>query len=206
MAVNALEETQFSSSTTFLKTYYSFFLPSGNESTKLRLNVTRFAFFNGFSGQILYDPLIFQFYNIAYASFPIMIYALFDKEYLGSYLEVHPEYYLAGPKNEHFNYERFWRWFFSAFVQSFFVPVFAFLTLETSAVNEEGLTGGFMSAGMLAFTMLIIVANVKILIFSTSYNFLMLFFVFGSIAFYLLSFWQINLLPYDKNVFGLAQV
>ena len=83
--------------------------------------------------------------------------------------------------------------------------MFRFITLSTSAVNEEGLTAGFWPAGMLSFTLLIIVANLKILIFSTSYNLLVLFFVFGSIAVYLLSFWWINLMPFDMHAFGMYE-
>lgn len=81
---------------------------------------------NGFSGQILYDSFIFQLYNIFYASLPIMIYALLDEEYEGTFLETNPEYYHAGIRNEYFNYTRFWKWFGSAFIQSIFVPVFAY--------------------------------------------------------------------------------
>jgi len=35
-----------------------------------------FAFFNGFSGIIIYDPYIFQLYNMMFAAMPIVIYAL----------------------------------------------------------------------------------------------------------------------------------
>lgn len=34
-----------------------------------------------FSGQVLYEKAIYQLYNITFTSFPIMWYAVWDKEY-----------------------------------------------------------------------------------------------------------------------------
>jgi len=40
-----------------------------------------FGFMSGFSGQVLYEPFIYQMYNICFTSVPIMYYALFDWEF-----------------------------------------------------------------------------------------------------------------------------
>ena len=42
---------------------------------------TRFGFYNHFSGTTLYDPYLYQFFNLFYTALPIMIYAIFDYEY-----------------------------------------------------------------------------------------------------------------------------
>lgn len=48
-----------------------------------------FGFWDGFSGQLIYDPWIFQFFNVFYASLPIILYALFDEEFPNSkYLNI----------------------------------------------------------------------------------------------------------------------
>jgi magnesium-transporting ATPase (P-type) len=44
-----------------------------------------FGFVSAFSGQPLYEPIIYQFYNITMTSLPIMYYALFDFEYEKDY-------------------------------------------------------------------------------------------------------------------------
>ena len=41
-----------------------------------------FGFFSMFSGQTLYESIIYQFYNITMTSLPIMFFAQFDFEYL----------------------------------------------------------------------------------------------------------------------------
>lgn len=40
-----------------------------------------FAFWSAFSAQVLYEPFIYQLYNLTFTSVPIMYYALFDFEY-----------------------------------------------------------------------------------------------------------------------------
>lgn len=40
-----------------------------------------FGYWSAFSGQVLYEPFIYQLYNITFTSVPIMYFALFDFEY-----------------------------------------------------------------------------------------------------------------------------
>ena len=51
---------------------------------------------SAFSGQTLYEPWLYQFYNITYTAFPIMFYALFDFEKPKEELLANPEYYKLG--------------------------------------------------------------------------------------------------------------
>ena len=38
-----------------------------------------FGFYNGYSGLLIYDEWIFQFYNLFFTAMPIIIYAIFDE-------------------------------------------------------------------------------------------------------------------------------
>lgn len=38
-----------------------------------------YGFYNHFSSANIYDPWIYQLYNVAFTSFPIIIYAIFDQ-------------------------------------------------------------------------------------------------------------------------------
>ena len=40
-----------------------------------------FAFFNVFSGQTLYEKILYQFYNIAFTGLPIFWFSLFDQQH-----------------------------------------------------------------------------------------------------------------------------
>lgn len=40
-----------------------------------------FGFVNGFSSANIYDPWVYQLYNVIFTSFPIIIYAIFDQQH-----------------------------------------------------------------------------------------------------------------------------
>ena len=78
-----------------------------------------FGFWSAFSGQVLYDPLIYQLYNMSCTAFPIMWFAVFDFEYEKApeekegeskkkgdehkYLMSNPHLYKIGIRNECFS-------------------------------------------------------------------------------------------------------
>lgn len=68
-----------------------------------------FGFWSLFSGQVLYEAIMYQNYNITLTSLPIMFYCLFDFEYVknkpkgekdseGLYLMEHPKLFEASMK------------------------------------------------------------------------------------------------------------
>jgi len=83
-----------------------------------------------FSGQQIYDTWLYSLFNVFYASLPIVIYALLDKQYRNKNkcLMVYPSLYQPGIKSVHFNGKRFWLWFINAVVQSVIVGQFWFET------------------------------------------------------------------------------
>ena len=148
-----------------------------------------FGFYNGFSGQATYNPFLFQLYNIFYASLPIVIYAIFDKEEKGSFFLKNPHSYIQGPQNKLFNVRTFWQWIFFGFWQSAFLMFFALYALGDNFIDaKEGYSLNFWGVGMAVFGFLIIVTNVKVLIMSNRHSFMSLFIIFGSILLYVLTY------------------
>lgn len=45
-----------------------------------------YGFYNGLTAVSLYDPIMYQCYNLFYTSLPIIIFAIFDSEFSGDYL------------------------------------------------------------------------------------------------------------------------
>jgi len=167
-----------------------------------------YGFVNGFSGTSLYEPFIFQLYNICYSALPIVIYAVSDKEYNGSFLERNPKYYRPGLVDNFFNMKLFWRWFSAGSIQAIVIATTAFQALSTNFINDDGYTVGFYSSGMMAYSSLVICANFKILLFSNTITIFNLFIVFGSILFYIGNFallssfgWSANYNEFSK-IFG----
>jgi len=56
---------------------YSFY-----KNIVLVLTQITFTFTSGFSGQVMIDPFIFELFNMTMTSWPIIIYAIFDLQYL----------------------------------------------------------------------------------------------------------------------------
>ena len=94
-----------------------------------------FGFLNGFAGQLLYDAWIFQFFNILFASLPIMLYSLFDEEFPNTthlelvkappnFLETSPMHYEVGMKSQLFNTKVFWLWMLNGAVHSVIIAFF----------------------------------------------------------------------------------
>ena len=77
-----------------------FYLNFGNKDHHSPFNFwNRFAFSNGFSGQTLYEQLVFQFYNVFYTSLPIIVYAVMDQEKSASELLDKAYNYIPGMKS-----------------------------------------------------------------------------------------------------------
>ena len=149
----------------------------------LKVNfLKRYGFFNGFSGQSLYDSVLFQFYNMFYTALPIIIYALYDKEYKGRDFLTNPEYYALGLKNQIFTRTNFWLWIVQGVWQAFLV-CFSTYYIFTCITSEE-LTMDFWACGMTIYGMDIIIANVKILLFSNTYSVMSVVIILGSVLFY----------------------
>ena len=85
-----------------------------------------FAYYNNFSGTTAYDEMGYQLFNLAFTSFPIGIYSLFDRQTSDTVLLKDPKYYLIGPKRVLFNSARFAGWFLWATVYSFCISFLAY--------------------------------------------------------------------------------
>ena len=135
---------------------------------------------------MLYDPWIYQFFNIFYAALPIVIFAILDKEYTGAELEATPFLYIQGLRGTLFNRRTFWLWIFQGFWQSAFLCFSSYYAME---LNFNDHTGGhnffFWACGMILYGSIVINCNLKIFLLSNEHNFLTFFGIFGSILFYI---------------------
>ena len=71
-----------------------------------------FGFFSTFAGQTLYEPFIYQLFNITFTGLPIIIYGLFDFQYPKATFTMPGKNhrYKMGMKNERFSIQWFWMW------------------------------------------------------------------------------------------------
>lgn len=158
---------------------------------------------NGFSGQTIYDPFLFQLYNIFYSSLPIVIYSLFDKENKGSILLKNPElFYYVGQKDKLFNKYVFWSWIFYGVWQSCLIVFPSFYGLSYFYSKGNGWDLGFWASGMTVFGFVIIVTNIKILLFSNTYSLMSLSIIFGSIFLYYITYAISSAVGVSQDTYG----
>lgn len=168
-----------------------------------------YGFFNGMSGALLYESFIYQFFNLFFASIPIIIFAVFDQEYEDELLEKRPDLYTPGIYDKYFNLKLFWYWFASASVQSIFIALtayeslllllltkFRFGALTVTFVNQQGMVLDFLDAGMMTYSSVVICVNLKILLFTNRFNLLVAFWIILSIIVFVLLFYLFNLMPF----------
>lgn len=96
-----------------------------------------FGFYSAFSGQPLYEPMIYQLYNITMTSVPIMFYSLFDFEYEKDvdtgygggrqhYFMKHPHLYKIGLNSECFGIGHYLKWVLYGLFHAFLIYLFNF--------------------------------------------------------------------------------
>lgn len=73
-----------------------------------------FGYYNFFSGQSPYNQTNLLLFNLLFASAPIIIYSLFDRESTDTVLLKNPRYYDMGRLNYLLNIWRFLRWYGTA--------------------------------------------------------------------------------------------
>lgn len=140
--------------------------------------------FSGFSGQIVYEAFIFEFYNICFTSMPILVYALTDVEFDLDKLQNSSSFYKIGQKNERFNTGYlFSRWISRAAMQSIIICFFGYITIEYN-FSAGGLMFDYWTTGMAIFTAIIVVANLELFLMHNVHACLSYFCIFGTIVFY----------------------
>ena len=113
-----------------------------------------FGFWSAFSGQPLYEPFIYQFYNITFTSLPIMYYALFDFEHekekpkyspkrqFGEketyYFLEHPHLYRIGIENTCFGISHFFSWISYGLFHAVFVFFTCLFFIDYPGQNAVG--------------------------------------------------------------------
>ncbi|KNC46549.1 uncharacterized protein AMSG_02984 [Thecamonas trahens ATCC 50062] len=105
LAVLLLKHGAWSYQRTTMVINYSFY-----KNIALYLIQLWFAFFNGLSGQTLFERWTISLFNVLFTSLPILVHGLYNAEFSASTQLLFPELYWAGRNRELFNTKVFWSW------------------------------------------------------------------------------------------------
>ncbi|CAD8175781.1 unnamed protein product [Paramecium pentaurelia] len=144
-----------------------------------------FSIYNNFSGQRIYDNLIYQAYNIFYTSMPILIFAIFDSEYSEQMLYSNKySTYSIGQKNSCFNTKLFLLMLINSIYSSTIIAFFSIYIFEANT-HQAGRQISFWYTGTVIFWLAILISNLRIVIISNTWTIAHLFFLLGMIVMFI---------------------
>ena len=120
-----------------------------------------FGIISYFSGQSLYDPWIYQLFNIIFASFPIIWFGIYDKEVSYDILVSDYRYYTQGIIGKLFHSLRFWKWIVYGILQALVIFIYSFLGCYL--IDKSGMNQSLESVGSSVYSSVVLIANIKIL-------------------------------------------
>jgi phospholipid-transporting ATPase len=139
-----------------------------------------------FSGQLIYNAWTYQLFNVTYAALPICIYAVFDREM--DYSKLDYSHYSLGKNNRLFTTNVFWCWVLEGFIQAI---VICFITIFGMCYASGSSNTGHMSsmwvAATLMYGLIVILVNVKVILFSNSFYWFNTLIIGLSVIFYFFS-------------------
>ena len=141
------------------------------------------GFYSFFSGQTIYDPWLYQLYNIAFTVLPIIWFGIYDSERSRKESLNNPKYY-SGLNQKWFNSWKFWEWIFYGIIQGYAVFFFVYSSNNIYSNNIDGEIQDFKCSGAMAYSLVIIIANFKVFQVTSVYGFISLFFLIISISSY----------------------
>ncbi|KAI3635167.1 hypothetical protein MIR68_006733 [Amoeboaphelidium protococcarum] len=96
-----------------------------------------FAFYNGFSGQTIYESWTISLYNVIFTVLPPLFIGVFDQYLSARVLGEYPQLYKSYQKKEFFNLHVFWGWVMNAIYHSLLLYFITYI----------GITGGGFALG-----------------------------------------------------------
>eukprot|EP01114_Cavostelium_apophysatum_P018189 TRINITY_DN5572_c1_g1_i1.p1 TRINITY_DN5572_c1_g1~~TRINITY_DN5572_c1_g1_i1.p1 ORF type:complete len:1114 (-),score=288.91 TRINITY_DN5572_c1_g1_i1:44-3385(-) len=134
-----------------------------------------FAFFNGYSGQTLYERWTLACYNVFFTSLPIIGYGIFDADVNDRMLDEYPQLYKLGLIGYHFNLRVFAGWIINSIFHSLLIFGVPMLTLQHGTLNPNGETVDLWSSGTIVYSAVLTVVSVKLMLEARRMNWIFLF-------------------------------
>ncbi|KAH9288212.1 hypothetical protein KI387_032329, partial [Taxus chinensis] len=163
-----------------------------------------FTLFCGYSTTNFYDDWYQSLYNVLFTSLPVFAIGIFDQDVSVEMSKQCPQLYKTGIENLYFRWQLLARWLLSSVFQSFIIFYFSVLTGYGGKTHGKIL--GQWDVATLAFSSVVIVVNLRILIGSSFLTLWHFASIFGSIVIWLIfliiytsvySIWD-----FEENVYG----
>lgn len=131
----------------------------------LTFTLTQFwyTFHTGYSGQRFYDDWFQSLYNVIFTALPVIIVGLFEKDVSASLSKKYPELYKEGIRNTFFRWRVVITLAVSALYQSLIIYNFV-VTSSQYSVDAYGKMFGLWDVSTMAFTVIVVTVNLRLLL------------------------------------------
>lgn len=153
-----------------------------------------FTVYSGYSGQIFFADYLSTMYNAIFTSWPCIFTFVFERDLPVETIVKFPILYGAGQNNFFFNIKVYWMYIITSIFHGtacFFIPAILFWY----AANEDGKIYSHWLNSTVSFTMIVMVASLKLLIVSDFWNFINIGSTVISIGIYYLILYVLTIDP-----------
>ncbi|KAI4863558.1 phospholipid-translocating P-type ATPase [Hypoxylon rubiginosum] len=121
----------------------------------------QYQHWNGYTGTSIYESWSLTVFNALFTSLPVILLGIFEKDLKAETLLAIPELYSFGQRSEAFNFKEYLAWMLSGAVDTVIIYMMVWGFFKDILFTENN---SLFPLGQLAFTIAVILINVKILI------------------------------------------
>lgn len=155
---------------------YSFY-----KNATLALCLFWYSLYSEFSAMNFFDSWSLSGFNVIFTAFPILIYSIFDKDVNVATSLDNPKLYVEGQKNLEFGIRILWGWVGIGLWNSVVIFFGVILWFEYGIIEANGTSHGMWALGITAFSVVVIVTNLKVAVETNYWTILTFVTVGGSI-------------------------
>eukprot|EP00750_Incisomonas_marina_P033805 INCI9963.1.p1 GENE.INCI9963.1~~INCI9963.1.p1 ORF type:complete len:1815 (-),score=332.22 INCI9963.1:221-5665(-) len=157
---------------------YSFY-----KNITLTLVLFYYTFYTGYSGTSLFESTSYMLFNVCFCSLPIIGVGWFDKDMSEETVLAYPEMFISGRLGQDLNVRAVIEVVLYSIIHSlvlFYIPYLAYDGFLNNNIGDQ------LSYGTVSFTSLVLVMNVRVAFITHTWNWVVHFFLWGSVVFYVL--------------------
>ncbi|KAI7824825.1 hypothetical protein BC939DRAFT_396404 [Gamsiella multidivaricata] len=129
-----------------------------------------YAFYNGFSGQTVYESWTISLFNIALTVLPPLSLGIFDQYVSARMLDRYPQMYMLGQKSEFFNVRTFWGWASNAIYHSVILFFAVSSIFQFDLIMTNGTVGGAWLMSVTLYTAVLATVLLKAALITDLWN------------------------------------